>query len=110
MLNTNIVKVFKLINKINISIKKSYQIEKKPFSFNSKANNKDKNSKPNPASNTFSAFVTILFNKITNTYTYYNHSIEELCNFCIKSKHIKIVRHKKIILTNPKFQKIYVDL
>ena len=35
--------------------------------------------------------------------------VEQLCDLCIESKHIKIVKHKKITPTNPKLQEIYPD-
>lgn len=45
-------------------------------------------------------------NSITNS----TDDIKDLFDLCIKSKHTKIIRHKKMTLTTHKLQEIYPDL
>lgn len=48
-------------------------------------------------------YITLaLLNKITE-------SIEDFCNTCIKSKHIKIIKHKAMTSIIQKFEEIYTD-
>lgn len=93
------MKISKLVDEIDIMIYNSQQ--KECFFFNFKDNNKDKNFKPN-FNNSF-VLITILFNKITiiNNINF-NDIVKQLCNSYIKSKYIKIIKHKKIILTTCK--------
>lgn len=110
MLNTKIVKAFKLTDGIDIMIKKNQQIQEKLFSFESEVDNKDKKSKLSLASNTFFAFTTTLLIKITNTGINLDYFVKQLCNFFIESKYTKIVKHKKMTLTTRKLKKIYANL
>ena len=90
-------------------IKKNQQIQEKPFFFESEVDNKDKKSKLSLANNTFFASATMLLIKVINTGINLDHSVKQLCNFCIKSKHTKIVKHKKMTLTTRKLKEIYTN-
>lgn len=52
----------------------------------------------------------MLLSKIVSTDTDSDHSVEQLYNPCIESKHTKIVRHKKMTLTTHKLEEIHADL
>lgn len=99
----------KFIDGIEIVIEKDQQIQEEPFSSNSEVDNKDENSKPSPTSNIPPTSATTLLNKIINTMTDPD-SVKQLCNPCIESKHMKIVRYKKMTPTTRKLEKIYADL
>lgn len=68
MSNARVVEVFKLIDRIDIAIE--------PFSSYSKIDDENENLKPSPASNTLSAPVTTLLNKVNSTGIKPDHSIE----------------------------------
>ena len=91
-------------------IEESKQIQEEPFSSNFKVDNKDKNLEPSFVSNTFSALITTLLNKIISTGTNFDHSVEQLCDPYIESKYTKIVKHKKMTSTTRKLKEIYADL
>lgn len=93
--NAKIVIISKLVDRIDITIDKSQQEE----CFSSDFEDNNKNEILEPCSDNFSAFTTTLLNKITNTSSIdLNDNIEQLYDSCIKSKHTKIVRHKKMTL------------
>ena len=108
--NAKVVEAFKLNDGIDITIEKGQQIQEEPFSFDSNFNDEDKNSEPSPASNTPPTPATMLLNKVTSTGTDPDHSIEQLCDPCIESKHKKIVKHKKMTPTTSKLEEIHADL
>lgn len=108
--NARVVEAFKLTDRIDITIKKSQQIQEEPFSSNSKVDNEDKNSESSLASNTSLLPATMLLNKVTSTGINPNYSIELLCDPYIKSKNIKIVKYKKITPTTCKLKEIYANL
>lgn len=85
-------------------------MKEKLFSFDFENNNKGKNSKPSPGSNTLLAPVIMLLNKITNNSTNAKNSIKQLYDFCIKNKHTKIVRYKKITLIIRQLEEILANL
>lgn len=76
LLNIRIVEISKLIDGIDIIIKKSQQIQEEPFFSDSKVDDKNVNSKPSPIGNTPPVPATILLNKVTSTGTDLDHSVE----------------------------------
>lgn len=108
--NIRVVKAFKLIDGIAITIKDSQQIQKKSFFSDFKNDNKNKNSELSPASDIPSILATMLLNKITSIGINSNDSIDQLYHFCIKSKYTKIVKYKKMIPTICKLKEIYTNL
>lgn len=91
-------------------IEESQQIWKEPFSFNSEIKNKDNNSEPSLVNNTFPTLAIMLLNKVTHISINPCKSIKQLCNPCIESKYIRIVRHKNMTLITYKLEEIYADL
>lgn len=91
-------------------IKNGQQGMEAQFSSDSGEETEDKNSKLESNND------EQLLNKITNTTSgnnpegYKNANIEKLYNLYIESKHIKIVRYKKMTPTICKLQEIHTDL
>ena len=105
--NTRVVETSKLNNKIDIIIENDFLT--KNLSSNSGMDDKDKckNMGQNLIVNNKHEKLPLLKAIINKTDS---SEIEKLCNTCIESKHIKIIRYKKMILTTRKLQKIHVDL
>ena len=102
MSNVKVLKLFKFTDKIDITTEDSQQMQVKFFPSNFKDVNKNKNSELSLTSNICLATTTMQLNKITSIGTNLNHFFEQLCNFCIKNKYIKIIRYKKTILITRK--------
>lgn len=93
------MQAFKLVNRINF--KKIIRPDNKLYSSDSKPNNK--NNKSNIDAN-------IKPTTINKAIEYNLNDIEILCDTCIESKHIRIVKLKKIILIIKRLQEIYTVL
>lgn len=96
MLNRLVVQALKLTDSIIIIINEGQEKDYHFFS-NSENNSKRKNLEPNPTNNN-NYSPTSMFNFLNQVINPNNINIQ-LCNFCIESKNIKIVRHKKMIST-----------
>lgn len=108
--NAKVVEVAKFNNRIDIAIKNDHIT--KNLSFDSEKIDKDK---CEDLGQTFTANnkherLLPLINAINNINGPDNSKIERLCDPYIESKHIKIVRYKKITPTTKKLQKIHADL
>lgn len=93
------ITTLKFINNIDIIIDNNQQRSEKYFFFDAEKNHKNNSWKSSLNSDhIFPTLITMLFNKMMSI-TKHNDSIKKLCNLYIKSKQIKIVRHKNITLT-----------
>lgn len=98
--NAQIIQVSKLVDKIkllDIAISNSNDNQ---YSTNSKADDEEKSE---PDINMHITPIPALLNKIME-------SIKNLCNMCIKSKHIKIIKYKVIIPILRKLKEIHANL
>ena len=108
--NTRVIETSKLTDDIDITIEGDQQRSEKCFSSNSEKDNEDNSLEPSLDSvDIFPTPTTTLLNKMTSTINH-DDSIEQLCDPCIENKHTKIVRHKRMIPTTRKLQKIHADL
>lgn len=108
--NARVIEALKLTDGIDITIEDDQQRSEGCFPSDSEKDNKDNSLEPSLDSiDIVPTSTTTLLNKMTSTIDH-DDSVEQLCNPCIESKHIKIVRHKRMTPTTRKLQEIHADL
>ena len=105
--NTRVIEISKITDSIEIMIDKSqYKNKDKCLSSDYKSEaDKDINSTSSENNNKPEPSTATQLNQVTDL-----NEIEELYDSCIKSKHTKINRYKRITSTNRRLQEIHTDL
>ena len=103
MSNVRVVLTSKLTDGINIIIDGG-QVENYRLFSDSENDSEVENLEPDPTNN--NNYSSTLINQVIDS----NNVVKQLCNPCIESKYMKIVKYKKITPTTRKLQEIHVDL